>query len=651
VYTAYIRQLLIYVPDISELNEHLDNVGLPPIDNAATLAAMFDQVNRVVFAPYYGMGYCAIQEGGPEMFAEWMLNEPGPDIIRQYCNREVNVCFHLCQSHVLSNYMYEDIDCNRDCGYLLSSCSYISNANELASRFGMVMWVFESAYGTLTTTMVARSLYPLLNATILRDFIDCTLASFNPATSLAEPFATCLVEQGCNNNNNNNMPEYGTECCGTSLLPCNQTNTSSITSNSDSSAGQCHYALNMTPVTQTLFGTDAYLSLGWVDPLDTEGMITCAPCIVVTTDHTHYSVAGMGHISQQWGDPNATCDGLVSLTMTLEFMANNARANISITHITGCGANESVIWLRANITVVHVTPCDLMTDAYTENDCPIILECPSDSSSTTTASSTIESSDSDSECTSDDDANEYVTPNSCAVSTCVERVVVDTEVICDDNNACTVDTCNATTGLCEYTVVMPNIPSPNPCYEYICIDCTQEYALTDICANLSNVEVYSRRHQKAFANHMPTRLLSRDTPGVVFWLASSGYNLDQNPYASYNDCLLYHCDNQTGEIASTPKPDETLCNVGFDPCNVNVCRGGECTAIAPLDCADHYLAVASIASRSFTIAMSTVGGFVSILLLGGVVWFALTSVTTKKVPKMTTLVGNQLPDIPDAPTN
>lgn len=172
-----------------------------------------------------------------------------------------------------------------------------------------------------------------------------------------------------------------------------------------------------------------------------------------------------------------------------------------------------------------------------------------------------------------------ITVQSCAISMCTEaREVVNITTNCDDGNKCTDDSCNETTGLCEHVQRVYATSDANQCRILFCIDCTLDYIPEGTCLgyNLS-------------ADELP--------PGVthdpdVWYMAINGTN-DNSLFDDISGCASYTCDNTTGDIEITYKPDGTMCSDAIDLCHSYSCVDGECVQVSDLACSDDVLPTTS----------------------------------------------------------
>lgn len=150
--------------------------------------------------------------------------------------------------------------------------------------------------------------------------------------------------------------------------------------------------------------------------------------------------------------------------------------------------------------------------------------------------------------------------NACTIDTCDPvKGCVNTPIVCDDNDPCTIDTCNAQTGQCVFTPKDCN--DNNACTTNTCDSQTGQCIFTLITCNDSN---------PCTTDTCDPRI------GCVY---TPKYDLAQ--LNSEDLCHAHTCDAQTGELVKTPI---VTCNDN-NTCTTDACdpQTGKCV-YAPIDC-------------------------------------------------------------------
>jgi hypothetical protein len=179
--------------------------------------------------------------------------------------------------------------------------------------------------------------------------------------------------------------------------------------------------------------------------------------------------------------------------------------------------------------------------------------------------------------------------NACTIDACVNGVCTHTAVVCTDNNPCTDDSCNPATGACVYTNDNTNICADSDacngvetCLGGVCqnpadLVCTDSNPCTDDSCNPASGCVYTNDNTNICAD-------SNACNGVETCLGGVCQNPADLVCTDSNPCTDDSCNPASGCVYTN---DNTNICADSDACNgVETCLSGVCQNPADLVCTD-----------------------------------------------------------------
>jgi hypothetical protein len=526
--------------------------------------------NAIVYHQVVSQAACTPQlpsicYGGPMCPLPTTADENLPSVT---CDTLENVCLVKCipQTDVLA--------CELECTVRKNACIETTDrCNACGVAIQMIEDEINSGNDTmavLVTSLITQQFAESAAADYIRCRFAALLAGNQTKPSVALTLANCAITQLYNDTTA--MDTVG--CCATHPL--------------ELASSECTLA-SVGPMMLPQALSNASLAL-LLYVLAGESVL-CAPCVVVTESGSQLTLIGSGGLAYTIDESGSdtSCMGIVNLTLWLtDVMVTSGNESyisdsvtVLLTNISQCDTDlHAGTLMHGRINITNTRRCSALSTAA--DGCTVVRACPplpSDQLSTSEESGCYDSS---------------LPATSCMTSVCLGREVIPIEITCDDDNACTDDVCNTTTGLCEHIPQTSDLDVPNACYVYVCVDCSHPYVPEGACLS-------------------PARTPS----ATVFWL----FNQADAPVTALDPCMAYNCDNTTGIITSTPGPDNVTCSDTYNPC-AHVCQSGVCVAVDGSLCGVTQVAASDAATLGsqtamfMAIAAGVVAGVALLVLLG-----------------------------------